>query len=383
MSHDAGDNSVIPEHPVPRGRGVAVVGTAVFLVLLFVPGVFHLMYGVRGSDWRRWGEWLRERPAGEAVRAIDGDFDRRFLLRFAAVALTEQTPVLKGKIYGGEITEGKDGFLFSDEDTQVCTAAGFLHPRFPRPGEALGRIVEFDKQLKARGVHLLVVPVPAKATLYPDRLDPKYEVSRGPLVNVDQGRWFEKLREAGVDALDVTPALWAHREDDGKLVCYPADTHWTDYGKRVAAGVIAEHLKEVTAGMPRARGYRTRVTSVNVEGNMVEPGLRAAPRAYREEVVELYDEEGKYRPGVEAPVMLIGDSQAELGVAAGHGLAQRLTEAMGVDVESAAVAGATPNQMRRVVNRDARELRAGRVVVWVFSIRHLLIHEWGEVKVGE
>src|SRR4051794_3597284 len=108
------------DNHAPTSRRSALIVTTTFLVLIFLPCLFHLRYGLRASDLRRWGEWLGTKPPGEAVRAIDQDFDRRFLLRFVATALTEGVPVVRSRFSSADVQAGTDGFLFATEDTQVC-----------------------------------------------------------------------------------------------------------------------------------------------------------------------------------------------------------------------------------------------------------------------
>jgi alginate O-acetyltransferase complex protein AlgJ len=363
--------------PVPRVA--AIVATTVFLVLILLPGLFHLRYGLRRSDLRRWGDRIRTQPTADAMRSIDQDFDRRFLLRFVATSLTEKVPEVQARLNNDDVQTGTGGFLFATEDTQVCTAAGFLHPQFPRPAIAADQIADFNRQLQKLNIHLVVVPIPAKATIYPDRLDPHYEVSRGPFVNVDNDRWFRRLRDSGVDAVDLTPLFWSHRNDAGvEPLFYPADTHWTDRGKRLAAGAIASHLTPLLTELAPATPYQVLSITRVIYGNLTGPaadGSRASV-PFREQVDQLrYD-----APlSTDAPILLLGDSQAAIGSESHTGFQQRLIQALGTDVQSLAEAGAGPDEMRRVIAQDPDSLRHKRVVIWVFSIRHLLIKEWNPV----
>lgn len=368
-----------------RDRLIQLVLAAAFLVLLFLPGLFHLRYGLRRSDLQRWGTFLRRQPMPAAVRSIDQDFEHRFLLRFVATALTAKVPVVQSHLREEDIQTGVGDFLFATEDTQVCTAAGFLHPRFPRPAEAARQLILFDQQLKTRGIHLLVVPVPAKATIYPDRLDPHYDAkNRGPFENVDQDRWFARLNEAGVDTLDITPVLWKHRDDPEGWMFYPTDTHWTDRAKILAAKAITGHLRgPLLAGLPKAHPYELRPATHMVVGNLIAADDGKAPDTpIPEKVMQLYDADGAFEPGDDAEVALLGDSQAGLGVEAGYGLAQRLTETLGTDVQSLALIGGGPDGMRDALASKPAALQHKKLVIFVFSIRHLLIKPWDPVTIG-
>ena len=64
---------------------------------------------------------------------------------------------------GEKVLTGRGGWLFYRPDVRYLVE--------PAGGDApLRTMVDFRDQLAARGIHLLVVPVPGKPSLYPDRL---------------------------------------------------------------------------------------------------------------------------------------------------------------------------------------------------------------------
>ena len=88
-------------------------------------------------------------------------------------------------------------------------------------------IVKFNEALKAKGAQLVLVPVPAKAAIYPDKLAAKFSASDPqPLKG-----YFDVLRKQGVYVLDIEPELKAHRAKNGgeganKLYC-EQDSHFS------------------------------------------------------------------------------------------------------------------------------------------------------------
>ncbi len=66
--------------------------------------------------------------------------------------------------------------------------------------------------MKARGIELLVVPVPPKAAIYPEKVVPGFDVRTADPAPVLR-HFYEELRAAGVDVLDLTPLFIQNRDD--------------------------------------------------------------------------------------------------------------------------------------------------------------------------
>src|SRR3978361_2073116 len=107
--------------------------TAAFLTLLFLPGIYHLAYGLRSSDLSRWQNFLAPDGIPAALRKIESDFDQRFLPAFAAktlatnLRLSIERPLahfhlFNPRLHAGVMArQGTDGFLFYLEDIRTST----------------------------------------------------------------------------------------------------------------------------------------------------------------------------------------------------------------------------------------------------------------------
>ena len=104
-----------------------------------------------------------------------------------------------------------DGWLFLASELRFLSLGQFWGEpavkvsRAPKAdwADPLACIVDFQKQLKARGIDLLLAPVPPKGAIYPEKLDPACGWTEGdpaPYLH----RFYEELRSAGVDVLDIT-----------------------------------------------------------------------------------------------------------------------------------------------------------------------------------
>ncbi len=131
------------------------------------------------------------------------------------------------------------------------------------PTNALGAIVDFERQLRAAGIHLVFVPIPVKPFIYPEQVWPDYPAAAGPAWNRDRDAFKAKLAEAGVDVLDVTDDLWNAKAQSSESLFLKLDTHWTPRGLAVVADRLAAHLRPHVSvpGRPHFTTRKQRVTN--------------------------------------------------------------------------------------------------------------------------
>ncbi|MBV6501825.1 MAG: hypothetical protein CJBNEKGG_04349 [Prosthecobacter sp.] len=128
---------------------------------------------------------------------------------------------------------GYDGWLFPRHELDRRTL------RRKDAGLA-GSITSLAAELKARGIPLMLVAVPAKLAMHPDQmLRAEYPAAVQP---PGFREVLDSLTRAGVDVMDLAPALW------GRLVKapshYAADSHWTFETMKEAAGLVARRIRE-------------------------------------------------------------------------------------------------------------------------------------------
>ncbi|MFZ4766222.1 MAG: alginate O-acetyltransferase AlgX-related protein, partial [Roseimicrobium sp.] len=106
--------------------------------------------------------------------------------------------------------------------------------------DAIPVITKYAEELKALGVELLLVPVPAKASIYPEKLSATADPASVPTMTA----FFAKLNAAGVEVLDLEAAFKAERAKYPERQLYCAtDSHWSPYAAKLVAQVIAERFK--------------------------------------------------------------------------------------------------------------------------------------------
>jgi SGNH hydrolase-like domain, acetyltransferase AlgX len=248
--------------------------------------------------------------------------------------------------------------------------------RSPKPewADPLTCIVDFQKQLKARGIDLLLAPVPPKGAVYPEKLDPRVGAGVGEAAPYLH-RFCEELRAAGVDVLDLTEKFRKNQD----MYC-KTDTHWSGAGCVIAGKAIAERIGPKFAGQPKEKNYAGEWKETVIEGDLVGllPANAEKPGAERL-AIRSVSEKGAGGP-VEAdpnsPILLMGDSHTLVFhdfLAERSGLLDQLALEIGFapDLIGTRGSGATPVRLslyRRSL-KDHDYLSKKKLVIWCFTAR--------------
>jgi alginate O-acetyltransferase complex protein AlgJ len=262
-------------------------------------------------------------------------------------------------------------------------AAAVSRATKPDQQDPLPAIVDFNNQLAANGIELIVMPVPAKAVIYPEFISAKtaaLKPSADPQTRLDPDhlRFFEELRKQGVTVLDLVPAFVPARNTGAKLYCQ-TDTHWAPAGIRIAAQAIAGIVKE--RPWFRAVGQQplaVKSEELTLHGDLLEPTDSKDQPVEKLNLTRVVDKQTQEPPAdsPDCPLLLLGDSHVlflhrggEMQ-ATGAGLADQLAGELGfaVDVIGVMGSGATPARIN-FYRLDETAKKAKKMVVWCFTER--------------
>jgi hypothetical protein len=280
---------------------------------------------------------------------------------------------------------GNDGFLFFRNSLEYA-ASGDLEKQ-KKGKNPLPVIVEFQKALAARGVDFLFVPVPTKVEIYPERLDPKLSSFAGEVVNPYGRKFLLALSKAGVEVVDLLPAfLEARAARESELVFQRQDTHWTDPGLRLAAGLISARIKKYPwyeELSRRSRRFTTRQVKFQRLGDLhsrLPEGLKARYEPEQLLANQVLDERGApYEDDADSPVVVLGDSFTgvyQLMDAEHAGLSAHIAKNIGYPADLVMSYGGGPNVRNKLMRRGAAALEAKKLVIWVMTARDL--HDFWE-----
>jgi alginate O-acetyltransferase complex protein AlgJ len=255
----------------------------------------------------------------------------------------------------------------------------------PEQADPLPVILDFKAQLDKAGVELLLVPVPCKAFIYPDKTPANIPLAadKPPRLDTAHQKFYQLLRDQGVAVLDLTDAFLAHRLDPtaGPAYC-TQDSHWSGQGCVIAAGQIAAALRD----RPWLKSHPTKTLTsqtktVEIKGDLWQ-SLQGRKPVAEKLPLRFVAEIGAGQPLAPdraSPIVLMGDSHnlvfhagADMH-AAGAGLPDQLALELGFPVDLVAVrgSGATPARINlmRLARADANYLAGKKVVIWCFSAR--------------
>ena len=289
---------------------------------------------------------------------------------------------------------GRDGWLF------YLPTVRFLVESFP-PSEALqpdfqdpfGAVIDFHGQLADRGIQLLVVPVPGKASIYPERVSSRADP--GKIAESSHTLEFiSRLNNAGIPTIDLFETF--HREPrrdrstKGGHHYLFQDTHWTPEGAELAAQVVAERvLREgwVTAG---SKEYIQNPVPVARRSDILRMARSASierlfpPQEVTCRQVVESDSGNLYQDDPDSPLLVLGDSflriyQTDDPKAAGF--LAHLARNLKRPVASIVNDGGASTLVRQQLRRNPDLLEGKKLVVWEFVERDLRFGTEGWKKI--
>lgn len=371
------------EEIAKREIGVTDVSAAqkLFLSLFFLLaiGIYPCLQFVHSSPLEEF------RPAAtlrEAFKQYETAIEDTSLLR--AVLLGPAQEVLTRCFRAGneKVIVGRDGWLFYSGDFEYLANPGFLQAgrmrkrelagAHPDPVAAIGR---FADDLAARGIRLILVPVPGKPSVYGDKLG----AEDGPGNNKSFAEFKARVEGLGVTVLDFTEDFCAMRKD-GAESYLKTDTHWTPEAMRLAARKTAEAIGDAAGG--GGEGAKASITARGDIANMLK--LPDVDDIFPRQTVEVVQYDTV--PDRGADVLLLGDSFVNIysldamGWGARAGFAETVAHELGRPIDVIARNDDGAHASRDALSGEflhGRDRLAGKkVVVWEFAARELASGDW-------
>jgi len=258
---------------------------------------------------------------------------------------------------------------------------------------AMSAILDFRDQLAAMGIELLVVPVPGKASVYPDQLTTRAD---GPMLHTPTDSLLQELNQADVQTVNLLQVFrTARNQPDHETLYLPRDTHWSPVGLRLAAKVVARKIREMTDfGPVHPQAYETRSAVVHRLGDIVR--MLQAPMVNRlypadtircEQVIssttgELYEDRD------DSPILVLGDSFLriyEQDEPKSAGFIAHLARELSIPLSSIVNDGGASTLVRQELTRKPEMLRSKKLVVWEFIERDIRfgLEGWQHIQLAK
>lgn len=241
----------------------------------------------------------------------------------------------------------------------------------------LPRMVELKNYLDSLGIQLLVVPVPVKEEIYGEKIVPGTPADL--CVNPEGRAFTQELLEAGIDVLDIYPALMAAKAgDEGTHYSYQRyDTHWALPGELAAMELLASRVTqyswyEESGAQPGSLNLQE--TNTLREGDLVAHLPDSEKAKYPADtlpVMKVYKGTETYKGGKNAPILLMGDSFTGVFESVDQksgGPGSLLAYATGLDVQVATSWGGGPGVRSRMMKMK-KDMQSKRLVIYMMTAR--------------
>jgi len=302
--------------------------------------------------------------SGGIVPLIEGESPAETRFRQACA---EQAASAKGVV-----ASGKNGWGFNAEELEVMARA----ERTAEP--AVVAISAYHKDLKNRGIQLVVLPVPPKAMLYPDELSPDWKLKARKVRRFDSylQETYRSLRARGVTVVDTMPEMLDRRKAKTGTLYPKTDSSWSPRACELAAKPVAEVLRagKWLEDSLRVTGLDAVEQTVSLEGDLNPGGVRETlPARVITGVVK--------RDG--APLLVLADRNGMVFDDTGASFAHQLAYELRLPFEQIASSASGRNIPRTRALRKTMQspayLDGRKAVVWLIAAQEFYETDWRQV----
>jgi alginate biosynthesis protein AlgX len=294
--------------------------------------------------------------SGAALLAAPGQFD------VCAKAQQQDTPDTASF---GFLTLGTNGYLLYSGDFKPNTFAF---------EDRTAYYTQLDRALEARGVQLVIAPLPSRTIVYPEALDKSQTLQRQ--YSTDQAREnyansHKRLSDLGLTSANLLEsALERRRTDDSKNLYFVRDYHWTSAGARLYAQATAREIAkfEAYAALPKEKFTNTYVRTEDAESRLAYLLQQVCGTKTPAEKIDVFEttRDGGNLLGEDAyPVVVVGSSYTAEPKYNFEGF---LKEALSTNVLNAAVSGGGYNAgLESYLLSAAYRKEKPKFLIWEFG----------------
>ena len=369
---------------------------AVFLLIIFGVPIAQAIYEVTDDERPFFIELFTQAPSEKNLRDFETQLEEASIFEQGIRPRYQYLEYVTTRHMGIKALRGGDDWYFYTPGVKYLAEYYYSDPRgvpLTDGADPIEVIADFKAQLEAKGIELLVVPIPGKASVYPDKLS-SAGGKRGP-VYTHTKRFVEELTKRGVDVLFMHDHLIEARaaaDKAGRALYMKGDTHWTGAGAKVAAKALAHSIR-TRPWYVEATGKRYERVPIKVMRRGDVPKMTQIPKQeelFKEEEVEVFQikdlQTGElYADDRSSPVLLLGDSFSRVfhtdepksaGVIAN--LAYELQQPIATIVND----GGASTLVRQQLARDLELLVGKRLVIWEFIERDIRfgMRGWQELQ---
>lgn len=289
------------------------------------------------------------------------------------------------------------GTEYSDATTRTPRNDG----RFLYAENVVDTILDFDRQLKERGIELLLVPIPEKNLLDLDRLYSEHLRYADSIEFRPDRKYralYDILEEQGVHIFDLYPALWESTRSLGRSFFLIDDHHFGPEGVQLVARLLAQQIRLLDLDT-HSEPAELRLTESELSYSGSSWHTRYRDAGFLEDhrstitakIVEQHVPGGDpewvpLEENPESPILIIGNSfiqflgrNFETEELYGGAIRDHLAYELGHSIDWISILGEDGgiNGVRAELARDASRLHSKKVIVWCFSGSNLVETDTG------
>lgn len=214
-----------------------------------------------------WAGWF----SGSFQEEFSTGFNDNVGLRRTMIRINNQYDYsLFGIIHADGFIAGKNGYLYEEDYIKEYTGKYFIGKKVL--DRKIEKLYDVQRMLRERGIDLVLVLEPGKASHYPEFIPRRYHPEKSTLSNYKY--LTSKLNERGMDYLDL--GRWfLELKDTSRYDLFPRyGMHWSIYGMNLAVDTLSRYISAVTG--KQLPGFKVR----NIE-------LSETPRSTDNDIEEM------------------------------------------------------------------------------------------------
>jgi len=355
---------------------------AAFLIVLLSVGVVQVAVDLSEGRQPQLAELFRQLPTKENLRMFENDLEKNCRLAEKLRPSIQYAQFLVLRETGDKALMGRAGWFFYKPAVQYLIEPLPADSQYG-PADVFSSIISFRDQLARRGIRLLVVPAPNKASIYPEMLTSRAEDSEQS-VNPRTIEILAKLRDSGVEIVDLFRVFAEAREGlspgDNTKYYLSQDSHWSGDGMRLAAQAVARRILDLGWAEKGKARYGFKPATIKRYGDVLKM-MRAPqienifePETLNCAQVVNADTGQLYQADPDSEILVIGDSFLRIysrDEPGAGGFIEHLACELGFPLTSIVNDGGASTLVRQELSRKPALLRNKKLVIWEFVERDI------------
>ena len=368
-------------------RNQKIILIVLFLLIIYGVGFFQAGWEIRQGERPQIFDLFVEIPTAAHLRTFENDMENGSWFAQTLEPWMRLLQYLALRDTGEKAMQGREGWFFYRPGVKYLIEPLPNLKRFEAGRDPVPAIVDWRDQLAQRGMHLLLIPAPGKASVYPQQLTTRADHANPPVYQhtLELIRQLEQERVEVINLFDLYAG-----QTSGDAAYLAQDTHWSPHGVQLAAQAIAERLIQLEWIKPGNVKYILRpspmqrlgdvliMMSLPLTNRLFQPESVACMQVVREDTGELYQDDKS------SPLLILGDSFLriyERDEPKSAGLISHLAQALSMPLTSIVNDGGASTLVRQELSRKPELLQNKQVVIWEFVERDIRFGTEGWLKV--